>query len=230
MQSLSVEAIRRATESLRDSPENLDALLLLGRAEMAQERYGEARALFARAVQHHPASARAQFLLGFCLYVDNDFRQAIPVLRQASKLNPKEANPLLYLALSHRGLAQPAEARKLFEAALRLSADPEIRLAYARTLIEDGELSAARPLVLAALQSAPRSRDAHYESARLKLESGSAGLAVAEAELALQLAGSGVTDRQIHFLLTKAYAKLGDTAQAVAHRQAFEAIPPRLIR
>ncbi|MBM3761808.1 MAG: tetratricopeptide repeat protein [Acidobacteria bacterium] len=230
MQSLSNSAIADAEKLLAADPGNLNALLLLGRAHMASQRYPEARRLFEQAAAANPKAAKAHFMLGFCAYVDNDFRLAIEPLSRARQLNPKDANTALYLGLSHQGLAEPNLAKPYFEAALQLSSDPEIRLAYARSLLEQGNRSAAEPLIAQALRLAPRSRDAHYEMARLRLDSGSAAQAAAEAELALQLPGSGITDRQVHFLLAKAYSQLGDAAKAAAHRKAFEAIPPRLIR
>ena len=230
MQSLSHRAISDAEKLLATDPGHLNALLLLGRARLAEQRYPEARRFFERAVAAHPQVHQAHFLLGFCAYVDNDFRLALPPLTKARQLHPRDANTALYLALSYYGLAEPDLAKPHFEAALRLSPDPEIRLAYARALLEQGDLTAAQPLIDAALKLAPRSRDPHYELARLKLESGSPALAIAEAELALQLPSSGITDRQVHFLLAQAYTRVGDPAQAAAHRKAFEAIPPRLIR
>jgi tetratricopeptide (TPR) repeat protein len=230
MQSLSSSEITRAQETLAGDPANLNALLLLGRAEMARERYAEARRYFQRAVDAQAASQRARFLLGFCLYVDNEFRDAVPVLREASRLNPKDAMALLYLALSHQGLAEFAEAKRYFEAAMERSRGAEIRLAYARALMENGEAGAAQTLLRKALELEPQSREVHYEMARWHLEYGAAGAAAAAAELAMQLPGSGTPDRQIHFLLARAYGKLGDAAKAAEHRRAFEAIPPRLIR
>ena len=230
MQSLSAEAITAAQARLLSDPTNLDALLLLGRAEMARQNFAEAVTLFTKAAQHHPSSHRVHFMLGFALYVENDFRLALRALDQASRLNPKDANTILYRALSHAGLAEPNEARPLFESALRLSRDPEIRLAYARLELESGNRTQARTLIAQALELAPTSREAHYEMARLKLDSDQAAQAATEAELALQLPGTGVTERQLHFLLTKAYTALGNTAKAAQHRKAFEAIPPRLIR
>jgi tetratricopeptide (TPR) repeat protein len=230
VQPLSRSAIIEAEKLLATDPANWNALLLLGRAAMAEQRYPEARRFFERAVAANPRAAKAHFMLGFCSYVDNDFRLALEPLKSARNLNPKDAPTALYLALTHQGLAEPALAKPHFEAAMELSSDPEIRLAYARALIEQGDLDKAQPLIAKALQLAPNSRDAHYEMARLKLETGLAAQAAAEAELALQLPSSGITDRQVHFLLAKAYAKLGDSAKAAIHRKAFEAIPPRLIR
>jgi tetratricopeptide (TPR) repeat protein len=177
VQPLSRSAIIEAEKLLATDPANWNALLLLGRAAMAEQRYPEARRFFERAVAANPRAAKAHFMLGFCSYVDNDFRLALEPLKSARNLNPKDAPTALYLALTHQGLAEPALAKPHFEAAMELSSDPEIRLAYARALIEQGDLDKAQPLIAKALQLAPNSRDAHYEMARLKLETGLAAQA-----------------------------------------------------
>jgi len=230
MQSLNPSEVSRAQQTLATDPTNLSALLMLGRAEMARERFSDARTHFAKAAAAHQDSHRAQFMLGFCLYVENEFRDAIPALERAVRLNAKDGSTLLYLALSHQGLAQPREAKRYFEAAMEQSRDAEIRLAYARAQMENGEANPARVLIAKALEIEAKSRDAHYEMARWHLDFGQAASAATEAELALLLPGTGTTERQIHFLLARAYGKLGDVAKAAQHRKAFESIAPRLIR
>jgi cytochrome c-type biogenesis protein CcmH/NrfG len=55
MQSLSAEAISAAQARLISDPANLDALLLLGRAEKARQNFAEAATVFTKAANHHPA-------------------------------------------------------------------------------------------------------------------------------------------------------------------------------
>jgi len=64
----------------------------------------------------------------------------------------------------------------------------------------------------------------------LHFEAGRFAPAAAEGEKALQSKGIGTTDRQIHFLLTRAYAKAGDQQRAEEHRKLFEASAPTLRR
>jgi tetratricopeptide (TPR) repeat protein len=176
-----------------------------------------------------------QFLLGFFHYVDNDFVQALPVLQRARKLAPADPRTALFLALTYEGLAQPAAAEELFKETLRLEAKarrPSVEsfVAYARMLFAQGRLEDAGMQTAAALRIDPNSREALYEQARLDFERGQFQECVQLAEKALAGAGEGVTARQIHFLLSRAYGRLGNAEQAAEHRRQFEAIPPRLIR
>ena len=54
---------------------------------------------------------------------------------------------------------------------------------------------------------------------------GATRAAVSDGEKALSEAGTGTTERQIHFLLARAYAKLGKKDVAAAHRRLFEQLP-----
>lgn len=220
---------------LKESPRSVDALTVQGRVAMAQSNFDLARTSFQHAAELAPRSAGVQFLLGFFHYVDNDFVQAQPVLERARKLDPSNARTALFLALTYEGLARPAEAESLFKETLRLEQSAkqpgsEAQVAYARMLFSQGRFDEAKTQVAAALQKEPNSREALYEHARIDFEQGRFADCILRAEQALPASGEGVTDRQIHFLLSRAYGRVGDAARAGEHRRQFEAIPPRLIR
>jgi len=231
-----VEEAQLAVEAaLAENPKSVSALLLHGRLAMAQSRFDAARISFRRAVELAPESAAAQFLLGFFHYVDNDFVEALPVLERARKLAPGDARAVLFLALTYEGLAKPEKAERLFQEALRMEAksrrpSAETHVAYARMLFANGRLKDAQAQVAHALAVDPNSREALYERARIHFEEGRFKECVSDAERSLTLTGEGTTPRQIHFLLSRAYARLGDAARSAKHRREFEAIPPRLIR
>lgn len=230
------EAAQAAVEAaVKESPQSVEALALQGRIAMARSDFDLARASFQRAAGLAPDSAGVQFLLGFFHYVDNDFVQAKPVLERARKLAPADSRTALFLALTYEGLAQPTAGEDLFRETLRLEAKarrPSVEsfVAYARMLFSQGRFEEAQRLVGQALRLAPDSREALYEQARLDFERGEFGECIARALRALQANGDGVTPRQIHFLLSRAYGRLGDMGRAAEHRRQFEAIPPRLIR
>jgi tetratricopeptide (TPR) repeat protein len=228
------EANQAITEYLAAHPEDAAALLLRGRLSMALNRFDQARESFQGAVKVQPDSAETQFLLGFFYYVDNDFALAIDPLEAAHKLKPSDPRPALYLAMTHDGLAEVDKAVSFFEKAMRLELasgqrSAETHLAYARALARLGRMKPAEVQADAALALEPNSRDALYEKARLLLERGEAETAVALAEKALGQPGSAA-ERSIHFLLSRAYSKLGREDLATEHRRKFEAIPPRLVR
>ncbi len=225
------EAAAAARRALQSEPGRLDAWLLLGRAEMARERFEEAREAFRRGVELYPREWNPRFLLGFCLYVENDFALAAPALEAALRLAPGHGLSLLYLALTEHELGNNARAAALFERALAAAPkDAGVLVAYGRFLNESRGFPHGEEKIREALRLDAQSRDAHYEMARTYLETRNAAQAVAEAELALRLPGAGATDRQLHFLLARGFAMLGEREKAERHRRAFEAIPPRLIR
>lgn len=229
------EAQQALVTALKEQPDSTSALLLQGRVAMARSDFDLARSSFERAASLAPRSASAQFLLGFFYYVDNDFVRARPVLERARELTPSDPRTTLFLALTYDGMAQPERAEPLFEEALRLAAlakrpSVEAHIAYARMLFSNGRFSDAQTQVTRALALAPNSREALYEQARLDLEAGRVTPCIANAERALNQEGEGVTPRQIHFLLSRAYAQAGNQERAVWHRRRFEEISPRLIR
>ena len=218
---------------LQEQPRSVEALTLHGRIAMARNDFDAARESFEKAASLAPKAAGVQFLLGFFHYVDNDFVRALPVLERARKLAPGDARTALFLALTYDGLARPVEAEATFKEALRLEAKrPNIEtfVAYARMLFSQGRLDDAQAQIKRALSLDPNSREAVYEQARLDFERGSYADSIQRAQVALKLNGDGVTDRQIHHLLSRAYARTGDSQRAAEHRRHFESIPPRLIR
>lgn len=215
---------------LRQEPANLDALLLAGRIQLALDQPQQARTYLTRAAKLAPRSPAAHFLLGFCLYLDNDFTPALTALLTARQLRPNDGPTLLYLALTHEGLADIESALKLYPEAIRHNPSPEAPLAFARLLFTLQRFPDAHTQIKEALRRDPRYREAYYERARLHLEAAHFAEAVADAEQALSLPGLPQTERQLHFLLARAYQKLRNEPKARFHRQAFERIPPRLVR
>jgi tetratricopeptide (TPR) repeat protein len=223
------------TETLDAQPESVAALMLRGRIAMAESDFDLARQVLGKAASLAPGKPGPQFLLGFFHYVDNDFVRARPVLEKARKLAPADPQAALFLALTYEGLALPDLARAQFEQAIKLEDSARhptagTRLAYARMLYTQGLYPEAQSHVAHALRLEPESRDAHYEQARLHFVNGNFQGCIEEASSALKLQGDGTTERSIHFLLSRAYNRLGDAAKSQSHRERFEAIPPRLIR
>ena len=226
------EALDRA---LKENPNYTPAWTLRGKIAMAFNRFDVAREAFLKAVRLDPASAQARFMLGFFYYVDNDFRKAVPELKEAARLNPKDPRALLYLAMSEEGLARPEAAVEIYRKTIELETaggkpNPETHTAYGRLLFALGRYEESAREVARVLQLDPESRDGHYELGRLAFEKSDFALAAAEGEKALRAQGVGTTGRQIHFLLARSYSKLGKRDLAEAHREQFEASPPTLRR
>ncbi|MBI1897211.1 MAG: tetratricopeptide repeat protein [Acidobacteria bacterium] len=229
------EANEALDQALAADPNYVPALTLKGKLAMGFNRFDVARVAFSRAAEIAPDSAYAQFMLGFFYYVDNDFIKAAPALERALKLNPSDARASLYLAMSQDGLARPDLAVPLYERTIELERragqpSAETHTAYGRLLFTLGRYEEAAKQVARVLELDPNSRDGHYEMGRLSFEQGRWAEAAAHGEKALAAQGLGTTERQIHFLLARAYGKLGRKDLAEQHRQKFETSPATLRR
>ncbi|MEJ7607105.1 MAG: tetratricopeptide repeat protein [Bryobacteraceae bacterium] len=141
------EAESALNSALATEPGLVLALTLKGKLAMGLNRFDVARQCFEKAAAIEPQSAYVQFLLGFFHYVDNDFSKAIPALERARKLKPDDSRTHFYLALSYEGIANIAEAQKLYLSAIDLeerqhkpSADTHV--AYGRLLFAQGDIPA----------------------------------------------------------------------------------------
>ncbi len=229
------EAAESLDRSLKEDPTYVAAWTLRGKIAMAFNRFDIAREAFIKAVKLAPQSEYSHFMLGFFYYVDNDFVKAVPALQAASQLDPKNPQPQLYLAMSQEGLAKPELAVASYLRTIQLEAaagkpNPDTHVAYGRLLLTLGRREESAEQVAQVLRLDPDSRDGHYELGRLSFEKGEFAEAAKEGEYALRQKGSGTTDRQIHFLLSRAYSKAGEKQLAALHRKQFEASPATLRR
>ena len=229
------DAATQLDEAIQENPQFAPAWILRGKIAMAFNRFDVARWAFVKAAGLDPASAHTQFMLGFFYYVDNDFTRAVPALHTAARLNADDSLTLLYLAMSEEGLAHPDTASELYGKAIALEnaqgkPSAETHTAYGRLLFTLGRYEESAREVDRVLSLDPASRDGHYEKGRLAFEKNQFAAAASEGEMALASKGNGTSDRQIHFLLARAYAKLDDRAKADLHRKEFEASPATLRR
>ena len=229
------EAGAALEQALRLEPKLVPALTLKAKLAMGFNQFDTARECLLKAAELEPNSPYVQFLLGFFFYVDNDFNKAVPPLEKARKLNPADPRPVFYLAMTQEGLGRADAAIPLYDEALELEAragkpQPDTLVAYARLLYTLGQLEKSEEMIQRALRLDINSRDAQYEMGRLLYEKRDYQGAVARGEKALGLAGPGTTDRQIHFLLGRAYLKAGDRGRAEEHLAKFRAAAPSLRR
>src|SRR5947209_13255824 len=88
-------------ESLHLDPQYVPALALKARLAMIAGRMDVARRALAAAIAEDPKQSGPRFLLGFCLYLDNDFQGARDALARADQ---DDARVSLYIALSEEGM------------------------------------------------------------------------------------------------------------------------------
>ncbi len=214
--------------ALKLDPKLVPALTLKAKFAMGFSQFDTARECLLQAADLAPESPYVQFLLGFFYYVDNDFSKALEPLGKALELEPGNSRAMFYLAMTKEGLGQGREAIPLYEETLRLESaqgQPQVDtlVAYARLMYVLGDLAKSEELAAAALKLDVDSRDVQYEMGRLLYEKRDYPAAIAHGERSLALPGVGTTDRQIHFLLARAYRRAGDMQRAEEHLQKFRA-------
>ena len=215
-------------ESLRFDPQYVPALILKARLAMISGRMEVARRTLETAVAAGPDQSGPKFLLGFCLYLQNDFQGARKALALADR---NDARVSLYIALSEEGLNHPDAAIQGYELSLKLDyANTEVRVAYSRLLRRQGELDRAESLIDAALRFAPNARDVLYEKGQCQFDRGLFAQAAEFGERALVATGHAPTEREIRFLLVRAYLRAGNRDTAARHRAIFESLPTPLVR
>jgi len=229
------QSLEAANQVLRLNSNFVPALTLRARLSMAFNRLAEAGRDLTRAVELEPKSAYNQFMLGFYYYLENDFKKALEPLNRSAEVDEANSRTYFYLALTHEGLANASMAVELYEKAIALdrekkTPDLDTLIAFARLLFSLGQYEKCLPLVEQALSLDSKSRDAHYERGRLCLQAGDFESAIQQGERALLLQSPGTTDRQIHFLLVRAYARAGNQPRADEHLAKFKASAPSLRR
>ncbi|MDP3277880.1 MAG: tetratricopeptide repeat protein [Deltaproteobacteria bacterium] len=105
----------RAEESARAalscSPRDVEALIFLARALMAQGRYEEALREAHCAVEFAPADGYAHYILGFVLQISGSPLEAVIALQEAVRLSPWATRYASRLAIALCDLGQRDEAR-----------------------------------------------------------------------------------------------------------------------
>lgn len=215
-------------EALQENPNYVPALLLEARLSMVEGRMDEAIAALKHAVAEDPGRGEPQFLLGFAYYLQNDFEQAELALAHADQ---KDGRVLLYRAMSAEGLNRPEAAKDFYKRAIQADArGTDARIAYARLLRKQGDAAQANKLVDEAFAIAPEARDVLYEKGVSLLDSGQYVQAVEFANRALRASGSVPTEREIRYLLIRAWQKAGNAEKAAQERAIFEKLPMPLVR
>jgi tetratricopeptide (TPR) repeat protein len=216
------EALAAVDEALRLDPKLVPALTLKAKLAMAAHRLEVARQCLEQALALDPQASYAQFLYGMEAYLGNDLKDALPRFQRARQLSPADPRAALYLGLTVESLGQPAQALSFYEEAVRLERSAgglqaETLLPGARLLLLLGRLEECQQWIGQALDLSPKSRDVHFELARLLLKKGNAAQAALEGESALSLSDGVITDGAIHYLLIQAYRQSGMPDRAALH-------------
>lgn len=219
------ECFAALEEALRLDPKLVPALTLKAKLGMATDRFDVARQSLEQALTIDPAAEYAQFLYGMEAYLRNDLQAALPRFQKAHALNPKDARADLYLGLTFEGIGKTTDALSHYRSAISLEPRAEAFLPYGRLLFLLDRIDEAEAMIRRAVTDAPKSRDAHFELARILLKKDDSLHAAEEGETALKLSDGVTTDQQIHYLLLRAWRKAGNPDRALLHAGVLHAQP-----
>ena len=132
------EAIRLVQAQMAKTPDNLMYRLALASLEFNAQKYQDAIKDFQLAIDKNPQSPNipAMYIrLGESKRKAGDLNGSIACFRKARELSPKDAGPLLQLALLFDTNGRSDEARKIYEDVLKMQPDNPVALnnvAYAK--------------------------------------------------------------------------------------------------
>lgn len=122
-------------EAIQRNPGSFDAVFQLGRLLTFQKDYTAAIQRYERALELNPSSADALFNLGYIYLVSRDYDKAVQYYESCLALSPPYRDEVLTnLGLGHLKKANLAEARKLFEEALKVNPDNQVARGYLRNM------------------------------------------------------------------------------------------------
>ena len=171
------ECMNALDDALRLDPKLVPALTAEGQARHGDQAIRRGTREFGAGPGGRPESAYAQFLYGFHFYEQNQMPAAITALEKARQLNPRDARAALYLGLARESQGDTQRALALYSEAIRLeqaAGKPQTStlLTTSGSICVLGEFDEAASLIDRALKLEPASRDAHFQSARLRMKKG----------------------------------------------------------
>jgi tetratricopeptide (TPR) repeat protein len=168
-QARSVDALELLVRAHKIAPENTDVIFLLGRVSMTQNYFEDAIPLLESGVKIDPRRADLRAALGESYFMSGKADQAIDEFNKLIQIDPT-ARSYAFLGLSFRHLGRFDEARKYFEAGLKL--DPNnasclFNMGYIAA--RQGDQARAETFFQHALRAHPDFPEALLELANLRI-------------------------------------------------------------
>jgi tetratricopeptide (TPR) repeat protein len=163
------EAERCCRDVLRTSPNNVDALRLLGITLIRGGRVDEAETQFRKAIAIAPDFVGALMDLGRSLKDQNQFEEAIDCFKQAMRLEPTNFQAPFLLASTLTPAALTYEALEAYERVLELRPNhPGARLGLAHVLKTIGRQKEAVQAYRDCIELKPNNGETYWSMANLK--------------------------------------------------------------
>ena len=169
-QKKSVDALDLLVRAHKLAPQNADIIFLLARVSMTQNYFEDAIPLLQSGLQIAPQRADLRAALGESYFMSGKAEKAIEEFKTLIKVDPS-ARSYAFMGLSYRHLGRFDEARKYFEAGLKL--DPHnASCLFNMGYIEErqGNHARAEEFLQQALRYKPDLSEALLELANLRIE------------------------------------------------------------
>ena len=213
------EAEASFNQTLRDDPSSAEALYGLGSVYLKQQKPGEARATFQRAVKLRSSYAdtvpNAWNNLGLLAAGESNMAEAIQDFREALRLSPDHLVALVNLGNAYRGQKQWEEARQVLERAVAVSpGDAEANYALGMVFAQRDDTARAYEHLQRALKARPNYPEALNNLGVLYLRTQRRNEAVASFEECIRVA-PGFDQSYLNLARVYALENLPDKARAV---------------
>ncbi len=165
------EAIESLREALRASPDNVNALYVLGVAYWQyKKQLPDAEALLRRATQLAPGHGSAWMNLGAVLIDQGKHMEAIDCYSEAARLEPENASAWAGLANAYATASYPDKSADAFARSVALNPHvPNVQMGYAHVLKTLGDQPAALTAYRAAIKAKPDFGEVYWSMANLKV-------------------------------------------------------------
>jgi tetratricopeptide (TPR) repeat protein len=165
------EAAIEFETALVNDPDNFLARASVARIRATQGNFAEAQALYESLQRAHPTSTLPLLSLGYISMRRRDFAQAIQLLKQAIKLDEKDAAVRYQIAVAYLGSGNPREAIRHLRVASRSDVlSPSVHQSLGVAYAVAGDTARAIRSFRTALALAPDSREAVHALSKLLLQ------------------------------------------------------------
>lgn len=142
------KAIDTFEQAIKNDPDHTQALAQLTSLYLSRNQVDKAREEAQLWVKADPVNPTAQFSLAWTYIVARSFRQALPCLRTAAQLDPRNAEILNHLGLTLRELGLNDEAKTMFDRAMAINPEAQSpRLNLLMVELYDGNVRKAYDMI-----------------------------------------------------------------------------------
>jgi Tfp pilus assembly protein PilF len=201
-------------------PRLAEVLLLRGRILGLKGQMSKAKMAFTKAIELSPNNPEIHYQVGIFHDGQQQSHKAAASFEKVVRLTPNDPRAYDYLALNLEPTGDVERTEWAYQRGLSLNRGPRfdsfLDYNYGRFLVKKNRLEEAKKHLNRAVILTPQARSSYYERGKLNLKLGNLRAARDDAERALVLKDPGgvILDLQVHYLLARIHARLGDQEEA----------------